>query len=262
MSLALLSTSLAADHLMLLPAGADGKFHVPTSGALGTGWLAPGFDDSSWSNVITPVGFDMPRGPIGQGGVVADSVAEFSGVQGSNNWYHGYWDRGADQDGTFQNWEFIPFPREAGNDTLGANNFWDGSKWDWFNGNPPWTELSATGGHPNHPNGGGGTHHYVIRRWVSESSGALHLVGNLSDGGECGDGVDLRIYVDGNEVASYVTFSATNLPFALNVEAQIGSTIDFAVGPNAANDFCDGFNFNVKVLQNTLADSVLLLSLR
>ena len=100
MSLALLSTSLAADHLMLLPAGADGKFHVPTSGALGTGWLAPGFDDSSWSNVITPVGFDMPRGPIGQGGVVADSVAEFSGAQGSNNWYHGYWDRGADQDGT------------------------------------------------------------------------------------------------------------------------------------------------------------------
>lgn len=252
---ATLVTARAADHLTLLPAGADGKFHVPASGALGTSWTAPAFDDSSWSNVITPVGFDMPRGPIAAGGVIADSLAEFSGTQGSGNWYYGVWDRGADQDGTFQNWEFIPFPREAGNDVLGPNNYWNGSFWDIAAGTAPWTELSAGGGHPSHPNGGAGAHHYVVRRWVSEINGPLRLVGNLSDGGECGDGVDLRIYVDGNEVASYVTFAATNLPFAVNVEAQIGSTIDFAVGPNAANDFCDGFAFNVKVLQNTLADS-------
>jgi hypothetical protein len=254
--LGLLAAGRAADHVTLLPVGAAGKFHVPTSGALGTSWTAPGFTDAGWSNVITPVGFDMPKAPIGASGVIADSVAEFSGAQGSNNWYYGYWDRGADQDGTFQNWEFIPFPREAGNNTLGANNYWNGSFWDWFNGNPPWTELTASGGRPSHSNGGPGAHHYVVRRWISEINGPLHLVGTISEGGECGDGVDLRVYVDGNEVATYVNVFGMTVPFAVNVEAQIGSTIDFAVGPNATSDSCDGFGFSVKVMQNTLADSV------
>ncbi len=34
-------------------------------------------------------------------GVIADSVAEFSGDQGKDGWYYGYWGRSADADGKY-----------------------------------------------------------------------------------------------------------------------------------------------------------------
>jgi Bacterial Ig domain len=245
----------AADHVTLLPTGADAKFHVPADGSLGTNWTGTSFDDITWTDVITPVGFDQPNGPLSAGGVIADSVAQFSGNQGANNWYYGYWDRNADPDGTYQSFEFTPFPREPGNDTLGANNFWDGSKWDWFNGNPPYTELGANGGHPAHHNGGGGAIHLPIRRWVSTINGTIHITGSLLASAPCGDGVIGRIFVDGEEVKSFPSAGST-AEFAVNATVQIGSTVDFAIDPGPANDFCDSFSFSAKILQNTIADSV------
>ena len=244
----------AADHLTLLVNGEDGKFRVPTDGSLGTNWITPTFDDSAWTSVTTAIGFDMPKAPVLTGGVIADSVAQFSGTQGGNNWYYGYWDRNADPDGTYQTFEFTPFPREPGNDVLGANNFWDGSKWDWFNGNPPYTELSATGGHPAHNNGGGGAIHLPIRRWISPMNGLIHITGSLLATTPCGDGVIGRIFVDGEEVKTFPSAGST-AEFAVNVTVQIGSTVDMVIDPGPANDFCDGFSFSAKILQNTLADS-------
>ena len=248
----MLAASHAADPVTLLPGNAAGKFFVPADNGLGTNWIAAGFNDAGWSNVVSGVGFDQPKAPILAAGQIADSVTQFSGIQGASNWFYGYWDKGSDLDGVFQPFEFIAFPRQAGNNTLGAGNYWDGAKWDWFSGNPPWDEISATGGRPN---GVTGSVHYVIRRWVSTLNGPVHLVGNFSNGGACGDGVDLRIWVDGVEVLGLPDIFGTNVPFAANVEVLIGSTVDFAVGPNVANDSCDAFSFNVKILQNTLADS-------
>jgi hypothetical protein len=244
----------AADHLTLLSSGADGKFHVPSDGSLGTNWRAPAFDDSAWGDVITAVGFDRVNAPVARGGVVADSVAQFSGTQGSNNWYYGYWERGLDPDGSYQTYEFTPFPREEGNNTVGPNNFWDGSKWDVAVGGAPWTEMGPSGGHPAHHNGGGGSIQVPIRRWVSPINGLIHITGLLVEMAECGDGVIGRIYVDGEEVKSFPSAGAPAEFFA-NVTVQIGSTVDFAIDPGA-NDFCDGHNFSVKILQNTIADSV------
>ena len=250
----MLVASRAADPVTLLPKDAAGKFLVPADGVLGTNWIAPAFDDAGWSNVISGVGFDAPKAPVLSGGVIADSVAEFSGVQGGSHWYYGYWDGGSDPDGSYQASDFVAFPREAESNTLGADNFWDGVKWGWYDGNPHWNELSAGGGYPNAANSG--SPHYVIRRWVSEVNGLVHLVGDLSHDGACGDGVDLRIWVDDVEVPGLANVFGTNAVFAANVEVRIGSTVDFAVGPNATNDSCDGFGFSAKVLQNTLADSV------
>ncbi|MEY2410386.1 MAG: hypothetical protein QOF48_3056 [Verrucomicrobiota bacterium] len=250
----LLAAAHAADPVTLLPDSAAGRFFVPTNGGLGSTWIAPVFNDSAWTNVTAGIGFDSPKAPILPGGVVADSVAEFSGTQGASNWYYGYWTKGGDPDATYQSWDFAAFPRQPGNNIPGANNFWDGTQWHWFNGNPPWDELTATGGRPSGPNGT--PVHYVIRRWISELNGPVHLVGAISHNGACGDGVDLRIWVDGVELLGIANVLATNIPFAINAEVQIGSTVDFAVGPNVANDSCDTYNFNVKVLQNTLADSL------
>ncbi len=171
-------------------------------------------------------------------------------AQGSNNWYYGYWDRAADPDGTYQSYEFTPFPHDGGG--YSATDFWDGSKWDWFNGNPPWTELSATGGHPAH-NGASGPIHLPIRRWISTIDGTIHITGSLLASAPCGDGVIGRIFVDGVEVKTFPSAGAT-AEFAVNATVQVGSTVDLAIDPGA-NDACDSFSFSAKFLQNTIADS-------
>ena len=73
-------------------------------------------------------------------GVVADTRADFSGVQGEGDWTYGYLEGfannqpavGEDHGGTFNAFDA---------------NFWNGTKWD-FPSNPPWTELTNGGGHP------------------------------------------------------------------------------------------------------------------
>ncbi|HXI54031.1 MAG TPA: lamin tail domain-containing protein, partial [Candidatus Saccharimonadales bacterium] len=44
---------------VLLDAGASGRVLVPSDGALGTDWTAPEFDDRSWSNAVTAIGFQQ-----------------------------------------------------------------------------------------------------------------------------------------------------------------------------------------------------------
>ena len=43
----------------LLASGAARKFLVPLNSALGTNWIRPGFNDASWMDVKTGVGFDL-----------------------------------------------------------------------------------------------------------------------------------------------------------------------------------------------------------
>ena len=245
------ATLSAADHLVLLGPGETGNFLVPADGTAGTNWTELAFDDSLWTSATTPIGFDRPDAPLRTGGVIADSVGQFSGTQGSNNWHYGYWDRNADPDGTYQAYEFTPFPRDGGG--FSATDFWDGSKWDWFNGNPPWTELSATGGHPAH-NGASGPIHLPIRRWISTIDGTIHITGSLLASAPCGDGVIGRIFVDGVEVKTFPS-AGTTAEFAVNTTVQVGSTVDLAIDPGA-NDACDSFSFSAKILQNTIADSI------
>ena len=246
----------AAPPLELLPAGSEGRVLVPADGSLGLDWTTPAFDDLAWTYVIPPVGFDTPPPPVTS---YADSYADFSGTQGQRNWFYGYWNKTADPDGSFQTWDFTPFPREAGNNTPGPDNFWDGTKW-MFQPFPPWTQIWADGGHPNGAATTAGVTHYVIRRWLSSQAGPVYLVGTLTHTDTsptgCGDGVDLHIYVDGAEVYSAAVYSNT-VSFAVNASVQTGSVVDFAIGPGAAqNEWCDGHSFRVKILPNAIADSV------
>jgi len=127
---------------------------------------------------------------------VANSVSDFSDTQGSNNWLYGYYNKTTDGDATYQASNFVAFPRAAG--AWGVANYWTGTMWDWFNGNPPWTEISATGGHPNGSNNG--NEHWAIRRWVSEVAGnvTVHFrIAKSNIGG--GNGVTGRIFHNGVE---------------------------------------------------------------
>lgn len=47
----------------MVQATMDGKVLVPSNGTLGTGWVAPTFDDASWQNAITGIGYAATATP-------------------------------------------------------------------------------------------------------------------------------------------------------------------------------------------------------
>lgn len=234
----------------LLTAGAAAKFTVPVNGNDGLAWTEPGFNDGAWASVNNGVGFDADSQPAGNPVQLADSVAEFSGNQGGNSWFYGYWNKKSDSDGVYSADDFVAFPRGTGN-TLNSTNYWNGTIWDVPSGNPPWTELSAAGGHPNAENGNASLPiHWAVRRYVSETNGALRITGTLaasSSGGTCGDGTVGRIFVDGVEVFQKAVYGVS-LGYSIVVNANLGSKIDFVIDPGAGNnDFCDATTFTATI---------------
>lgn len=234
----------------LLTVGAPAKFTVPLNGNAGLSWTLPGFADSSWASVNNGVGFEADAEVISNPVQLADSIAQFSGTQGGNNWFYGFWDKKADANGVYAAEDFTAFPRGTGN-TLNSTNYWNGTIWDIPAGNPPWTELSASGGHPSAENGDTLLPiHWAIRRYVSETNGALRITGTLaasSANGTCGDGTIGRILVDGVEVFQKAV-SGISLGYSIVVNASLGSKIDFVIDPGAANnDFCDATVFTAVI---------------
>jgi hypothetical protein len=234
----------------LLAGGAAGRFTVPLNGLLGLNWTQIGFNDGSWASVNNGVGFEADAPVAGSPTIIADSAAEFSGTQGQNGWFYGYWDKKADANGTYESADFTPFPRGTGN-VLAPTNYWDGGKWNWPAGDPPWTELTSGGGHPNADNGNPALPiHWAIRRYVTESAGPLRISGILacnSVNGTCGDGTVGHIFVNGVEVFTRaVKYSSEG--YSIAVSANLGSTIDFAIDPGPGNnDFCDSTTFTAVI---------------
>src|SRR5689334_105401 len=113
----------------LVSTGAAAKFFVPPNADLGTAWKAPAFDDSAWTSVNNGVGFETEAlAPFGLA-QIADSVTEFSGNQGQNGWYYGYYAKSADADGTYNpGTDFVQFLRD-GTTVLSAGNHWNGTLW-------------------------------------------------------------------------------------------------------------------------------------
>ncbi len=164
---------------LLIGAGAEARVLVPTDGGLGSAWTGLLFDDSAWDLLPTGIGYEtdgvVPFVPA----QLANSVSEFSGVQGLNNWQYGYWNASADSNGEYAASEFTPFPNSGG--AFGANNFWNGSSWDWFNGNPPYTQLTSQGGLPSGDNGVPGLPvHWAIRRYINEHDGPITISGRIT----------------------------------------------------------------------------------
>ena len=152
---------------------------------------------------------------------LTDSAAGFSGTQGQDGWFFGYYDQLLDADlgdAQYSTDEFIPFLNDGSNiisddDAFGgwkeSENHWNGGSWDLLdNGvvaHGPWTALDAGGGHPAANAQGDEEVHWVIRRWVSDFEGETNVTGLLNNTSPDGDGTVGRILVDGVEVWSEVT---------------------------------------------------------
>ncbi len=148
---------------------------------------------------------------------VADSVAEFSDVQGQDGWYYGQYATPGDS-ATFE--QFLHY------DVYGD---W----WEYFTGQPPWRMLWDDGGIADAT--------WTVRRWVSDVSGTVSITGELADvnnNGFGGDGVIARILLNGAEVFSQYLYWApgdpgpTPLAYTLTgVSVDVGDVIDFAIDP-------------------------------
>jgi hypothetical protein len=192
---------------------------------------------------------------------VADSIADWSTNPDVtvNGWSYGYYDQSLDADGTYSgSSDFTPFPHDGGG--YSATDFWTGSGWDWFNGNPPWTELFQEGTHPNNPNGGAvdpanpATHlHWTIRRWSATVDANLKCrVRFRKTNTSCGDGVRVEVFHNSARVYSQtIAFNDSvgrddtiDLP-----DVFLGDNIDVLLGPGDGNDFCDGSAFSAVLFE-------------
>jgi len=155
------------------------------------------------------------------GGVLADSAADFSGAQGANNWYYGYFPGGNVS-------AFTKLP------TYNAQ----AQAWEHTSYGPPWTLVTATVMHPNGINDG--VEEWATREWVSTYAGQVVVTGHLAkaDTNPASSGVFGRIYW--NHQILYQHFIAgtdgTGVTYAISLTLNKGDILDFSLAPNGADN--------------------------
>lgn len=196
------------------------------------------------------------------GSTVADSIADWSTNPDVtvNGWSYGYYNQSLDSDSTYASTDFTPFPHDGGG--YSPTDYWNGtSGYDWFAGNPPWTELYQEGTHPAAPNGATfdpnnpATHiHWTIRRWTATVDANLKArvrFRKTNTGG--GDGVRVSLFQGGVQRYSQAIGGTdgvgrddiVDLPDVL-----FGDSIDLLLGPgDNANDGRDGSAFSLVVFE-------------
>jgi hypothetical protein len=238
----------------LVTATSAAKVFVPVDDTLSSNWIEIGFNDADWNGVTPSIGFESQSpAPV----VVADSAADFSGIQGQDNWFYGYYNRTHDTNAPgYHATNFIAFPNDT-SQPWSDDNFWTGVQWDWFQGNPPWTEVGRTNVHPN--GGNSGVEHWAIRRWVSEVAGTIRVdwfLAKANVGG--GDGVTGRIFHNNtlrdSVLIPFNNSAGTNRSVVIT-GVQPGDSIDVALDPTGTggqpgtppNDSADGSYMSARI---------------
>lgn len=167
--------------------------------------------------------------------VIADSVADFSGTQGANNWSYGYYS------GTLNPSSLAPLSFD------GANWIVDPAQPDSF-----WTFAGATSEHPNGAVTSGGRtpeEQWVVRRWASEIIGTVNVSGSFSDLSSLpgvGSGVTLHVFAGNTEVYNASIDEGGSQSFNFNVPVTLALNLDFALDPRG-NDFTDATAFAAQI---------------
>ena len=187
--------------------------------------------------------------------LVTDSVNDFSGVQGERGWYYGFYDGDSLNPFTPDDFEeFAVFSEERWSRTgvLGRPGHY-------------WTSISRDAAHPNGVNedlnGTDREENWAVRRWVSTVAGQLRINGQLADTNvgpsDRDNGVTIRVFADGDLIATHVVSRGAAFRFYAEVEAEVGTVIDFSVDPRDADERFDGTRFTVRV-SVLLEDSTLI----
>jgi hypothetical protein len=164
---------------------------------------------------------------------LADSVAQFSGVQGLHDWYYGYYEPPFTSD-TFK---LATTVLPAGGSYAGVET-WKVE---------PSLHLWADGGHPN----GFGVSQWAVRLWVSRVTGGVTITGRLAKlDTSGGDGVVGLVLVDGAVVWSRAIAAAddTGVTYSVTAPVGLGSAVDFALSPGpAGHHTCDSSLFTARI---------------
>lgn len=170
--------------------------------------------------------------------LVADSVLEFSGVQGQDNWFYGYYIGSVTPSG-FNQFTKYGFDAFAAGTTQGeAGYLW------YLDGNTYQNSSSFTriGSHVMHGQGTGPTtspsgaittqHLLSSRRWVSEATGTILIEGGVADWNPgSGDGATLRIFNAGLEVFSQFIPNTGSATFSFSTAIGSGNFLEFVADP-------------------------------
>lgn len=174
---------------------------------------------------------------------IADSVREFSGTQGQNGWYYGYWDQSADVDGHYDPVKDFQLFKHFGTDSINGlskrTEFTTGPLWYLEDGRY-YTSLWAEGGHPHGSmdlSSYARADQWVVRRWISNVSGQLDIsgqAGKVMPWGEYWRGNFKFLIVAGDEVIFETTADQGSQAYAISTAIEVGTPIDFLIGPGTA----------------------------
>jgi hypothetical protein len=192
--------------------------------------------------------------------VIADSVADFNGVQGENGWRYGYYNL---EDINTQSGVSVAISEFRQLAAYDASTGWWAVNAEAASGNP------ANGSSPGsytvitrsrmHPNAAWPTANVVAeeqwasRRWVSTMSGAVTMSGLIAQHeyfglNMLGNGTEAHILVDGEAVFSYdielMDFHGTTYSLDLNVSE--GSVIEMVLG-SKGDPLFDATTFTMRV---------------
>lgn len=169
---------------------------------------------------------------------IANSVTEFSDIQGQNNWYYGYYDDTVHPDGVINSDDWAQMP-----EYVDPSFFMGDGRPAWMvDSVNRWTGLYATGGHPNGVTTSGGRtsgEQWAVRSWVSEVSGDIGISGRIFDLNPnlSVDGVNAYIFVDGVQVGNFsIPNNGVALDYSFTTLVSLGSFVDFAIAPGAGSD--------------------------
>ncbi|HEY5811447.1 MAG TPA: glycosyl hydrolase, partial [Terrimicrobiaceae bacterium] len=165
--------------------------------------------------------------------LLADSVSGYSKNVGENGWYYGYAKVGSNQ--TYR-------PSKFKEMTWGI---WGSDNYRWL-GKDEYLFASGSQMHPSTK--------WAIRRWVSNVAAKVTLFGLISRG-EGGDGVNIRIFLDGNEIYNRDLLAGESISYSIpKVKVKIGSKVDFVLNPRGDNSF-DATTFTSTILRYSKSSS-------
>jgi hypothetical protein len=159
--------------------------------------------------------------------LITDSIADFAGKQGNKGWFYGF---NLGTDATFhplnsrqtRGEDAVWFSTPAGSQhfallRVGAREQRPVSTWlNDSSGNLAWAAVP------------------VVRRWVSNRSGRVHLYALFQNDDPRGDGVDVSIRIQGHGEAYRATVggqSKTTATYDAVIELTRGTAVDFVVDP-------------------------------
>lgn len=189
------------------------------------------------------------------GSIIANSVTDFSGQQGQDNWYYGYFT------GSSNNFQQMTIYNPS--DTLfyqpnfGSPEY--GPLWTMpgyyrtsssgYEGNH-WTVVGPSFMHPTDR----GLNYFPVRRWISEVDGFIQISGqlcmfDLPNRTSGLDGITGKVFVDDQEVWSGLVNNAdiVGTSFQLDQLVHLNSKVDFVVYSNAS-DTCDHGKFTAEIV--------------